>query len=72
MANSRLQQRCATAAFSFQQHALRSYAFFKQQAQQKMQQLRFCIHYYYNPIAGGIQSVLSILHEKNSIFCSKG
>ncbi|MHA3676980.1 hypothetical protein [Faecalibacterium sp. PGM34] len=72
MANSRLQQRCATAAFSFQQPALRSYAFFKQQAQQKMQQIRFCIHYYYNPIAGGIQSVLSILHEKNSIFCSKG
>lgn len=35
MANSRLRQRCATAAFSFQQLALRSYAFFKQQAQQK-------------------------------------
>ena len=37
-----------------------------------MQQMRFCIHYYYNPIAGGIQSMLSILHEKNSIFCSEG
>ena len=33
--------------------------------------MHFCIHYY-NPIAGGIQSMLSILHEKNSIFCSKG
>ena len=33
--------------------------------------MRFCIHYYYNPIAGGIQSMLFILHEKNSIFCSR-
>jgi hypothetical protein len=71
MANSRLQQRAAAAAFSFRQPASRSYAFFKQHTLQKTQQMRSCIHYHYNAIAGRIQSVASILHEKNSIFYSE-